>query len=79
MFDWFRAFKNTNVNEKVLIINKAVLNIPSNLILPETLTVDHKEHLWFTKKIKNLIHKKSNVFKAIEIVQTIIIYNTRGD
>ena len=79
MFDWFRAFKNTNVNEKVLIINKAVLNIPSNLILHETLTVDHKEHLWFTKKIKNLIHKKSNVFKAIEIVQTIIIYNTRGD
>ena len=32
MFDWDRAFINTNVNEKVFILNKTILNILSNLI-----------------------------------------------
>ena len=30
--DWDRAFVNKNVDEKVLIVNKTVLNVLSNLI-----------------------------------------------
>ena len=54
MFDWDRAFVNTDVNEKVLILNKTILNILSNFIPHETLTIDDKDLSWFTKKIKNI-------------------------
>ena len=43
MFDWDRTFVNTNVNEKVFILNKTVLNMLSNFIPHETLTVDDKD------------------------------------
>ena len=32
MFDWDGAFINTDVNEKVIILNKTILNILSNFI-----------------------------------------------
>ena len=50
MFDWDRAFVNTNVN--VFILHKTSLNILSNFIPCETLTNDDKDSLWFTKKKK---------------------------
>ena len=50
MFDWDRAFVNINVNEKVFILNKTILDILSNFIPHETLTVDDKDPPWFTKK-----------------------------
>ena len=62
MFDWDRAFINTNVSEKVFILNKTVLNILSNFIPHETLTIDDKTPPWFTKK--NIIQEKSNVYKS---------------
>ena len=64
MFDWDRAFVNTNVNEKVLILNRTILNIFSNFTPHETLTIDDKDPPWFTKKIKNIIHEKNNVYKS---------------
>ena len=33
MFDWDRAFINTNVNKKLFIFNKTILNILSNLLV----------------------------------------------
>ena len=64
-FDWDRAFINTNVNEKMFILNKTILNILSNFIPHNTLTVDDKDpRPWFTKKIKNLIQEKNNVYKS---------------
>ena len=42
MFDWDRAAVNTNVNEKVFILNKTILNILFNFIPRETLTADDK-------------------------------------
>ena len=62
MFDWDRAFVNTNVNEKVFILNKTILNKLSNFIPHETVTVDDKEPPWFTKKMRNLIQEKNNVY-----------------
>ena len=64
MLDWDRAFVNTNVNEKVFILNKTVLNIFSNFIPQETVTDDDNDPFWFTKKIKNLIQEKKNVCKS---------------
>ena len=55
MFDWDRAFVNTNVNEKVFILNKTMWNILSKFVPHETLTADDKQPPWFTKNIKNLI------------------------
>ena len=49
MFDWDGAFVNTNVNEKVFNFNKTILNILSNFIKHETLTVDDKDSHCFTK------------------------------
>ena len=66
MFDWDRSFVNTNVNEKVFILNKTILNILSNFIPYETLTFDDKDPPWFTKKIKNLIQDKNNVYKSYQ-------------
>ena len=64
MFDWDRAFVNINFNEKVFVLNKNILNIVSNFIPRETLTVDDKDFPLFTKKIKNLIQEKNNVYKS---------------
>ena len=58
----------------MFILNKTILNVISNFIRHETVTVD--ELPWFTKEIKNLIQEKSNVFKAIKIVKTMITCNT---
>ena len=52
MFHWDRAFVNTNVNEKMFILNKTILNILSNFIPHKTLAIDDKDPLWFTKKYK---------------------------
>ena len=60
MFDWDRAFVNINANEKVFILNKTILSVFSKFVPHETLTVDDKESIWFTKKIyqkKNYIYK----------------------
>ena len=51
MFDCDRAFVNTNVNEKVFILNKTILNILSNFVPRKTLTIDDKDNLGFEKKI----------------------------
>ena len=52
MFDTDRAFVNTNVNEKVFILNRSILNILSSI----------------SKKIfqknKKFIQEKSNVYKS---------------
>ena len=64
MFNWDRPFVNTNVNEKVFILNKTILNILSNFIPRKTLTVNDKEPPRFTKKIKKFIQENNNVHKS---------------
>ena len=48
MFDRDKGFANTNVNEKVFILNKTTVNILSNFTPRETLIVDDKNP-WFTR------------------------------
>ena len=44
VFNWGTAVVNTYVTEKVFILNKTILNILSNFIPSETLTVDDNLH-----------------------------------
>ena len=64
MFDWDRAFVKTNVNEKVFFSNKTILNILSNFIPHETLTIDDIDPPWFTKEVKNIIQEENDVYKS---------------
>ena len=53
-FNWERGFKNTNVNEKVCIFSKSVLNILSIFIPHETILCNNKDPQWFNCQIKSL-------------------------
>ena len=75
IFDWDSAFVRTNVNEKVFILNKTILNIISNFIPDEALSVDDKDPPWFPKK-KKTSSKRITMFIAIEIVKATITCNT---
>ena len=57
--NWERAFSNTNVNEKVCIFNKSVLNVLSNFIPHETIFCDDKDPPWFNSQIKSLLQAKN--------------------
>ena len=81
MFDWDKALVNTNVKEKVFILNKTILNILSNLIPHEKLTLMIKIPLGLQKK--NISSKRKTMFiKAIETVKihtAITIHITRDE
>ena len=62
-FNWERAFSNTNVNEKVDIFNRTILNILSNFIPNETIVCNDKDPPWFNNRIKNLIKEKNATYK----------------
>ena len=46
-FNWERTFENKNVDEKVLTLNKTVINILSNFIPHELIVCDDKDPPWF--------------------------------
>ena len=65
MFVWRMAFINTTVNEKLFILNKTIVIILSKFIPHETFIVDDDDDLrYFTKKYKNYIQEKINVYKS---------------
>ena len=55
---------NTNVNEKVDIFNRTILNILSNFIPHETIVCNDKDPPWFNSRIKTLIKEKNATFKV---------------
>ena len=63
-FDWDRAFANKHVDKKVLIFNKTVLKVLSNLIPPEVIVCDDKYPPWFNGNIKSLISEKLKTCNA---------------
>ena len=64
-FNCESAFKNKNVDEKVLTFNKIVLNILCNFILCELIVCDDKDPSWFNINIKPLIHEKIKTYKVL--------------
>ena len=63
-FDWDRTFANKHVDETVLIFNKTLLNILSNIILHEVIVCDDKDPPWFYGKVKSLINEKLKTYNA---------------
>ena len=62
-FEWDKAFSNKSVDEKVSILTKAILNIMSDFIPYEIVTIDDKDPPWINNKIKSLIRNKIEYFK----------------
>ena len=60
-FKWEKAFSNANINEKVSLFNKTILNILNNYIPHETIICDDKDPPWFNFQIKFLIENKNKI------------------
>ena len=52
------------MDEKVLIFNKTVLNVPSNFIPHEVIVCGYKHPPWFNGNIKSLINEKLRTYNA---------------
>ena len=63
MFNWDRAFKNSNVNDMVDICTKTIYSILSNFIPHQTITIDDKDLPWFNTKIKSVLQEKNKIYK----------------
>ena len=63
IFNWDRAFKNSNGNDMVDICTKTIYNILSNFIPHQTITIDEKDPPWFNTNIKSLLLEKNKIYK----------------
>ena len=62
-FDCDKAFLDKSTQEKASILTKTILNILSNFIPNEIVTIDDKYPPWINNKIKSLIRNKNEYFK----------------
>ena len=62
-FDWDKAFLDKSTEEKASILTKTILNIMSNFIPNEIVTIDDRDPPWINNKIKSLIKNKNEYFK----------------
>ena len=62
-FNRERSFLNTNVNVKVDIFNRAILNVLSNFVPHELILGNDKDPPWFNNRIKTLIKEKNATYK----------------
>ena len=65
-FKWEKAFSNTNINEKVSLFNKTILNILNNYVSHETIIFDDKDPPWFKSWITSLIENKDKIRKIYQ-------------
>ena len=61
-FDWDGTFRNINIDEQVQIFSNVILNIMSNFIPNEIITINDKDPPWITSNIKNKIANKNSLF-----------------
>ena len=64
-FDWDNAFLDKSTEQKASILIKTILNIMSNFIPNETVTIDDRDPPWVNNKIKSLIKNKNEYFKIL--------------
>ena len=60
-FDWDKEFLDRKAEEKASILTKTLLNIISNFIPNEIVTIDDRGSPWIKNKIKSF--KKTEYFK----------------
>ena len=68
-FDWDKAFLDNSTEEKASIFTKTILNIMSNFIPNEIVTINDRDTPWINNKIKSLIKN------ILRIVSNQIILN----
>ena len=62
-FDWRKAFSEKSVDEKASILTQTLLNILSNFIPNEIVTINDRDPPWINNKIRSLIKNKTIFFK----------------
>ena len=62
-FDLDKAFLDKSTKENAFILTKTILNIMSNFIPNEIVTMDDRDPTWINNKIKSLIKNKNEYFK----------------
>ena len=62
-FNWDRAFLNKSIDNQVNIFNNTILNIMSNFIPNEIITVNDKDPPWISHNIKQKISYKDSLFQ----------------
>ena len=72
-FNWYNAFCNVNINEKVKIFNETILNIFRNFIPHKMKKFDYKKPPWMTQTIISSLRKISRLQKNIIIILLIPI------
>ena len=65
-FNWKKAFSNPNINDKVSLFNKTILNILNNYNPHETIICNEKGRPWFNSRIKLLIKNKNKIPKSCQ-------------
>ena len=62
-FDQDKAFLDKSTEEKASIFTKTILNIMSNFIPNEKVTIDDRDPPWINNKVKSLIKNENEYFK----------------
>ena len=66
IFNWKKAFSNPNINDKVSLFNKTILNILNNYNPHETIICNKKGPPWLNSRIKLLIKNKNKIPKSYQ-------------
>ena len=64
-FDWDKAVLDKSTEEKASVLTKTILNIMSNFIPNEIVTIDDRDPPWINNKIKLLIKSKNEYFAGL--------------
>ena len=62
VFPWEATLRNIDPNRQVELLIRTILNIMSNFVPNEVITVRPSEPEWFNKDIKKMLKKQRNVF-----------------
>ena len=62
-FDWNKGFLEKRADDQASILTKDILNIMTNFILYETVTISERDPPWINIKIKSLIKNKTEYVK----------------
>ena len=69
MVGWRFAFLNKNVHKQVSVFNNKLMNIFSNYIPNEYITIDDRDLPWMNKTIKNKIKLKKSLHKSNNFIE----------
>ena len=64
-FDWENKLSLIDINDQVVLFNETIVNIISNFIPNETMTLDDRDPPCFNKNIKNMINYKNVIYNKL--------------